>query len=462
MSNIKSIAVIGAGPCGAGLTKALVSEHAFERIKVFERRPKFGGLWNYTRFKSNSDVKRDIPSINPHSKIDKIEAKGELFYESPVYKYLDANVPKTLMAYNNYPFPENVPLFPKHEQILEYIENYSKDIEQYVSFNEEVTSLEFDSTTKKWKILSQNLNDKLEISEEFDAVAIAIGSYDKPFIPDVEGVKEWNEKYPGSIIHAKSYDEPSQFKDSRNILVVGNSASGADIAFQLATTLNRIIYKSIRSENAMPAGKDDRITDVGDLLRFEPETKTVYFKDGQSLTDVDSIIFATGYLKSIPFIKNEKLITDGAKVHGLYRHLVYYHNPTLAVIGVPRFVLPTRLSETQGCWLSKLWSGRLSLPSFEEMESYNHGLEGDERQHHDLKYPKDVDYSNILNEEAKKVKGEYGHFAVHWDEEQRRVRSNIKYIKEGYIKYQKETGKLAQNLEELENGGYIDYPKEIN
>jgi cation diffusion facilitator CzcD-associated flavoprotein CzcO len=41
----KSVAVIGAGPAGAIATDALVKEQAFEKIRVFDRRPVIGGVW---------------------------------------------------------------------------------------------------------------------------------------------------------------------------------------------------------------------------------------------------------------------------------------------------------------------------------------------------------------------------------------------------------------------------------
>lgn len=459
LGKIKDIAVIGGGPCGAGLTKALLAEKSFSKIKVYERRDKFGGLWNYTDLKSKNSNGCQIPSIDPLRPIKKLNVQGKSFFESPVYKYLDANVPKDLMAYKDYPFGDEIPLFPRHDQILKYIENYSKSIQDNVTFNEEVTTVKFINDIKKWQVISKSLEANTETEEFYDAVAIATGSYDQPMIPDVPGIKEWSTKYPSSIIHAKSYDEPAQFQDDETILVVGNSASGADIAYQLATGLDRVIYKSVRSENPLPAGKDDRIQDVPDLLKFDVETKTVFLKDGSKLENVDRIIFATGYLKSIPFIKNEPLITDGHKVHGLYKHLIYYNNPTLAVIGLPRFVLPTRLSETQGCWLARVWSNRVELPSLEDMIKFDKSITCEDRKYHDLNFPKDVEYSNELNDQVNKAVGDYGYFAVHWDEEQTRIRSAIKNIKEGYIKYMKDKGKPAYSLKELEDAGYFEYPE---
>nr|QFR37233.1 flavin-containing monooxygenase [Cyberlindnera americana] len=456
--SIRSVAVIGAGPCGAGLTRALLAEKAFSNITVFERRDRLGGLWNYTREKSLIPSITPVPSVDPLRPIGKIQAGGKSFYESPVYKYLDANVPKDLMAYKDFPFPKEVPLFPLQEQILEYIQGYSKKIEEYVRFDTEVTSVNWLTDDNQWEVKSRSLDTDLITTEKYDAVAIAVGSYDQPYIPDVPGISQWGTDHPGSIIHAKTYDEPSQFSKSRNILVVGNSASGADIAYQLATMLDKTIYKSVRSENILPSGSDERVKEVGDLESFDSKTQTVHFKDGTSLTNVDSVIFCTGYLKSIPFIHTSPpLITNGQKVHGLYRHLLWYRNPTLAVVGLPKFVLPTRLSETQGCWLARLWSGRLATPSYEEMKKDAESAEGEERNHHDLRYPKDVDYKNMLYKESESVEGDYGYKAVFWDEEQCRIRANIKPLKEGYIKYRSDTGKLASSIKELEDAGYFKW-----
>ena len=41
----RTVAVIGAGPAGAIATDALVKEQAFDKVRVFDRRPVIGGLW---------------------------------------------------------------------------------------------------------------------------------------------------------------------------------------------------------------------------------------------------------------------------------------------------------------------------------------------------------------------------------------------------------------------------------
>lgn len=45
MAPVKRVAVIGLGPAGAIAIDALAKEHAFDTIRVFERREAPGGCW---------------------------------------------------------------------------------------------------------------------------------------------------------------------------------------------------------------------------------------------------------------------------------------------------------------------------------------------------------------------------------------------------------------------------------
>ncbi|SCU86100.1 LANO_0C06722g1_1 [Lachancea nothofagi CBS 11611] len=474
---IGSIAVIGAGPVGAGLTKALIHENQFERIKVFEKRSSFGGVWNYTKplFKSKKVTScPTVPCETPHAKSEPhLHDEHGLVFQTAVYKYLDTNVPKFLMEYESHPFPSTAPLFPLREQVWDYIVGYSKAIENLVSFNHEVVKLNYNDEDQNYSVTTKDLVTGESQTENFDAVAIATGFYDLPFLPDRDGLKEWHEIYPTSVSHAKDFDCPEDFKDVEGeIIVVGNSASGSDLAFELATHLQKTVYKSKRSESPLPSGFDPRIREVADILRFDSQTKTVVLVNGEKIQNVEKVIFCTGYLKSLPFLPKaseahskgdailSSLITDGSHLHRLYNHILPYDLPTIGIIGLPRFVLPTRLSETQGAWLARVWSGRIELPSMEVMKYYDQWFldtNGDNGKYHDLVFPMDVQYSQRLNRQISAA-GKDGYFGVEWTSDQIRIRSSIKPIKEGYLAYMKDTGKRAMNIEELIDQGYFEWP----
>ena len=474
--NIKNVLIIGAGPTGISAIKALKKENAFTTIKAYEKRADFGGLWNYVKpIISNESI--DAAPLTDSSKrinaIQTINDPSKYVFDSAVYKNLDTNVPKYLMEYNNFPFPENTPLFPTRDIVLEYLKAFAKGYEEYVSFNTEVLNIVYDKETKKYKVKILEypfLGKEKAVWDpvEYDSVIIASGNYDAPYIPHKEGLSEWFEKYQNSVIHSKNFDSPEQFKNVEgNIVVVGNSASGSDIAFQLATQTDKHIYQTARSESKLPAPKSDKIKFVKDIKKMNYEDKSITFEDGYVLENVDKIIFCTGFLKSFPFLDKSTIrpfvdYDNGKNVKVLYNHMIPVDLPTLAFIGLPRFVLPTRLSETQAAWLSRVWNNRIVLPPRIIQESYHEWFlehNNDDASLHDLIFPADVQYSQRLNREIRQARNaNRGYFGLEWNGINIKLRSSIKDLKESYVKYYQDSGKHAQTVEELIEAGYFEWP----
>ena len=57
------------------------------------------------------------------------------------------------------------------------------------------------------------------IKDEYDAVVVASGHYNDPFIPDIPGLVDFDKAYPGAISHSKFYRRPNDFKDKVRMLV---------------------------------------------------------------------------------------------------------------------------------------------------------------------------------------------------------------------------------------------------
>lgn len=461
---IKSIGIIGGGPCGAAAAKAFIAEGCFEQVKIFEKRSTFGGLWNYETTTDTVPVPNQLPY-----KPKPVIGKDRIIWPSAAYDLLETNVPSDVMTYAASPFPSTLPLFPHRTDVLKYMQTYAHGLEPYTHFETIVVLVV--RHLDQWQVTSRGVSLATKGGEEsdpgspddveyFDAVVVAVGNYDVPFIPDRPGIKEWNEKYPGSITHAKNYKSPSQFANVKgDIVVVGNSASAGDICYQLAEGLERTIYKSRRSENLQPASSSDRVIEKPDISHFDKEKGLLYFIDNSYLENVESVIFATGYLKSYPFLDSlnrttTPILTDGHKVHGTYQHVLLYNFPNLAVLGVVKFVLPTRVSESQACWLAKIWSGKLQIPSKFDMKRWEDDrvkIKGNDKHFHDMNYPEDVEYCNLLNEqvESSVSKTNVGLRPLIWDDRQVKIRSSVKALKEAYVLFKKETGHHAKTYDEL-------------
>ena len=95
MREIK-IAVIGAGPCGLAACKALAEKGlAFECLEASSG---VGGIWNVER-------------------------------GSGGYRSLQTNTSVPGMAFSDFPFPEDSPVFPNAEQMVAYFNRYAENFQ---------------------------------------------------------------------------------------------------------------------------------------------------------------------------------------------------------------------------------------------------------------------------------------------------------------------------------------------
>lgn len=394
MFPVKRVAVIGGGPCGLALAKTLLAEKKFESVQVFERQSKTGGVWNYYPGTRETPL---IPSTDPYKKEPHFIKNGKPVYFNPMYRELETNIPKDVMMYNNTWFDKDLDTFPKREDVLKYVQAYGEPVKDAIKLNTEVTSVE--KTGTEWKV-SYTSDNETKSTQSFDAVVICTGHYDLPHIPDVKGIKTWAEKFPGTISHSKYYNDPNDF-EGQTVLVVGNSASGLDVSMQVASYAKKV-YRSISTASKMPYADDPRITDVPVIEEYDSSRHEIKLTDGSILTNIDKIIYCTGYLYSFPFLKSymdrtvpDSLITTGNRLNRLYRQIFYIPDPTLAVIVMTKFTVPFPLAETQGSVVARVFAGRLGLPTqsaMRESEKEEEEAKGDGSAFHNLSFPADVEY----------------------------------------------------------------------
>lgn len=98
------------------------------------------------------------------------------------------------------------------------------------------------------------------------------------------------------------------------------------------------------------------------------EGRTVHFIDGTSVSDVDSIIFATGFTWTLPFLPSVEVRNN--RVTGLYQHVIYHRDPTLLFIGAVAAGLTFKIFEWQAVLAARVLSGRARLPPAEEQAKW--------------------------------------------------------------------------------------------
>ncbi|KAK7398374.1 monooxygenase [Neonectria punicea] len=378
--NVARIAIIGAGPSGLAAAKYFLAEKKFSKIQLFEQRATPGGVWNYTPLvrEQGFTVPRTQPSSLPDQAIWPKEG-GEVEFMSPIYDLLETNIPNSLMCYSDTEFPQGSPLFPKHSAVLQYFKEYAEELTPYISYRMQVLNVEKPASQPNgpWQVELLDLRANKTTKTEFDAVVVASGHYNDPFIPHITGLVEFDKAYPGALSHSKFYRRPNDYRDKK-VIVVGNSASGVDADTPWAEY-------------------------VPEIVEFLPEQRGVRFANGRVELDIDSVVFCTGFHYSYPFLKNVQpaiVVPSGSHADHLWEHILYTSDPTLAFLSVPQRIVPLPISEAQSAVIGRIWSGRLSPPSKTEMDAWvddQHKVKGEGKAIHVMASAEDVDYLNRLH-----------------------------------------------------------------
>ncbi|KAG1045931.1 hypothetical protein G6F43_011205 [Rhizopus delemar] len=364
--HIKRVAVIGAGPGGIAALRALSKEGTFDTITVYERNAQIGGTWIYD---SNVDPPPVVPST------DALEVDYTLKVDrlcSPIYANLHTNLPKDLMCFRDAPFSKSLPYFPSHEQVLDYVKSLvvSEGLLPMIKLSTRVDKI--DHQDNGWKIVSTNLETGEQSEDKFDAVAVANGHYNVPFIPNIPGIEQLNQNKNIQVMHSRDYRTPDVFK-GKTILVIGGGHSALDIVREASGTARKV-YQCIRTQTELSQQALERnasnVEQIGLLKEFvhTKDTSIIECEDGKRLNDVDIIVFGTGYLFSYPFLPFQKgnLIQTGQKVHNLLHYMFYKHNPTLCFIGLPMRVVPFPLMQLQSTVMARYWCHKVPMLPFEE------------------------------------------------------------------------------------------------
>lgn len=426
------VAVIGGGPAGLAAAKALALEPAKFSIDLLERRDKIGGLWYYGGDKTK--IRPPVPSSDPNGK-EVLDPNGgfENRFFSPMYKHLETNLICRMMEYKDVPFPLGTTAFPNRSEVLAYLVKYSETIPSEVNFRLNTNVSKITKTEGVWNVETEDEFQKVS-NTPYDAVVVANGHFDMPFIPETEGVKEWNEKSPGAVTHAKYFDDATLFAD-KTVLVVGNYASGVDLATQISTTAKHV-YVSMKDPAELIEVEDDRVQHLPLVTKYDYDNgRSAYTVDGRVVSGIDSIVFCTGYLYSFPFLRDYLPdLTDGSTVYNVYRQIFNVDDPTLSFIELPKFVVPMPLAEAQSAIVARVLSGRLQLPDVEERrKAYLAELEekGSGKAFHSLKPPADFDYCNELYNwiVSEKVDSE-GLVPIQWGEQKKTDRLEAKDLKD--------------------------------
>ncbi|HZM79381.1 MAG TPA: NAD(P)-binding domain-containing protein [Candidatus Limnocylindrales bacterium] len=356
-----TVCVIGAGPSGLTAIKNL-RDHGFG-VDCYERETGVGGGWNWRHDRSP------------------VSSGTHLISSKPFTQFPD------------FPMPDVWPDYPKHTQMLKYLEHYADHFElrPHIWFGTEVVRVE-PADQDRWDVTTRSTGGYGgERIHRYTAVVIANGHNWSPRMPEYEGIQD----YKGELIHAAAYKDSAQLR-GRKVLVVGAGNTGCDVAVEAAQQAARCWHSTRRGYWYAPKYALGRPTDqvndmmlwlglplklrqwlgqrtirseVGDLTRFglrKPDHKIyeahpivnsllVYYLGHGSITPVpdikrflrnsveltngqeiepDLVVLATGYKPVFDFIDPSLLNIDAEGKPRLALHAFPKRQPTLAVAGL--------------------------------------------------------------------------------------------------------------------------------
>ncbi|KAL5000189.1 hypothetical protein BDV10DRAFT_39327 [Aspergillus recurvatus] len=402
---IKRVAVVGTGPSGAIAVDAFVQEGAFDVIRVFERQEKAGGNWVSRKTERVEPLDIDNLSARTADKPVEIPAslpcytppvKAHRYTDSHIYPNLHTNVDASVMEYSG--SDERIPTvrsewsiglhgedtpFRHHEVICGYVESLlnRSGYQGLVEYNTTVERAVKDEEKDAWVLTLRKAGKEGEgkegmdywWTETFDALVVASGHYHVPYVPSIPGLKEFAETYPGSVEHAKQYRGPGKYK-GKKVITVGASVSAADTAVSLIGAAQTPIYAVTRGKYNIYFGDHafkhpsislrPAITHIDDT----EGSRTVHFGDGTSVSNVDHLIFGTGFTWTLPFLPQIPMRNN--RVPDLYLHVFHQSDPTLVFLGAVGAGLTFKVFEWQAVAAARVLAGRARLPPLEEQKKW--------------------------------------------------------------------------------------------
>ncbi|KAL4925430.1 uncharacterized protein BDV17DRAFT_300313 [Aspergillus undulatus] len=389
-----TIAVIGTGPSGISTLKALVDENTFSRIRAFERRDRVGGLWHYDPIPDVFPTpgapgpKNEIPDILPAFTAP---VREDTTVRTGIHDALDSNVGALTMAFTHKPFPEvnsavsvrqlgrGNPSRP-FRVVAGYLEDIARPYLDLISFNTTVERVE--KVGKKWRVTARQSghfqrNQPVEYwwAEDFDAVVVASGHYNVPLIPEIEGLKETLKARPTAFEHSKSFRHGNDYVDKR-VVVVGGNISSADLIVDLHAVVKGDLYLSQRGSNealqnvfTLPG-----VSIKPTITKVTPSPSggvTLLFSDGTTISEVDKVLFATGYRLVYPFLVPDP-VTPSNRVASFYQHIFKIGDPSLALVGQVRGALSFRVYEYQAVAVARYFANHNGnpLPTPQEQDEW--------------------------------------------------------------------------------------------
>jgi hypothetical protein len=181
-----------------------------------------------TLLEGKADPPVPIPASFPCQtpKSEAVNSHQIRFSDTGQHEKLHSNIHPEIMRFSEYPFPvsEDAGLKEKYGADSNFVERelIRGWVEDIFVQNEHDKLLELSTTVEravkddngKWVLTlrKDGPGKNLWWQETFDALVVATGHYNIPWIPEIEGLLEYDEKFKGRILHSKHFRDGRAFQ----------------------------------------------------------------------------------------------------------------------------------------------------------------------------------------------------------------------------------------------------------
>jgi cation diffusion facilitator CzcD-associated flavoprotein CzcO len=219
------ICVVGAGPCGLTTLKNLIAA-GLDDVVCYDESDTIAGTWVF----------------------------NERLERTSVYESTHIISSKSLSSFEDYPMPSDYPDFPSHQQMRAYFEDYARHfgLIPYIRLQTHVekASLRPDG---RWMVTLTGPDGTSE--EVFDHLFVCSGHLRDPSVPAYPGT------FSGETLHSRAFKRPEPFRNKR-VLVVGGGNSACDLAVDISRVASRTCISMRRGYYIVPKVMFGRPVDV--------------------------------------------------------------------------------------------------------------------------------------------------------------------------------------------------------
>ncbi|RMF09795.1 MAG: monooxygenase, partial [Alphaproteobacteria bacterium] len=178
-----------------------------------------------------------------------------------VYKTTHMVSSKEFTWFEDFPMPEDYPLFPGHALAVEYLRRYAEHfgILDAIEFGKSVERVTRRDDGWEVKVSGE------AVPRRYGGIIMASGHHEIPRMPDIPG------RFYGEMLHSKDYEGPEQLRGKR-VLVIGAGNSGGDIAVDAAHHAESIVHSMRRGYYFVPrfmfGFPVDDVIDFVEMLRL--------------------------------------------------------------------------------------------------------------------------------------------------------------------------------------------------